>query len=74
MMIEKNENKIITATLADIYLQQGYIEKALEIYEKLVKKDPDNDFYRKRCAALKKELKERQRPGIFKKILTKKIW
>ncbi len=73
-MIDKNERKIITATLADIYLQQGYLEKAIEIYEKLSKKEPDNDFYRKRCAALKKELKEKQKPTIFKKILTKKVW
>lgn len=73
-MVEKNERKIITATLADIYLQQGYLEKAIEIYEKLTKRYPDNEFYRKRCAALKKELKEKQKPAILKKILTKKIW
>lgn len=73
-MVDKNERKIITATLADIYLQQGYLEKAIEIYEKLMKIYPENDFYKKRCSALKKELKERQKPGIFKKMLTKKIW
>jgi len=73
-MVDKNERRIITATLADIYLQQGYLEKAVEIYEKLSKNEPDNDFYRKRWAALKKELKEKQKPAIFKKILTKKIW
>lgn len=73
-MVEKNERKIITATLADIYLQQGYLEKAIEIYEKLAKAHPENDFYKKRCNALKNELKEKQKPGIFKKILTKKVW
>lgn len=69
-----DELKIITPTLANIYLEQGHIEKAIEIYEKLSKREPENDFYRKRCAALKKELKERHKTYSFKKILHKKLW
>ncbi|HOJ71448.1 MAG TPA: tetratricopeptide repeat protein [Syntrophorhabdaceae bacterium] len=69
-----DDKRIITATLADIYLQQGHLEKALEIYEKLVRKEPDNDFYKKRCHALRKELKEKYNTGSLRKILMKKIW
>ncbi|MBP8625868.1 MAG: tetratricopeptide repeat protein [Syntrophorhabdales bacterium] len=69
-----DEKRIITATLADIYLQQGHLEKALEIYERLVRREPDNEFYKKRCNALKKELKEKYNTYSLKKILMKKIW
>ncbi|HOV89870.1 MAG TPA: tetratricopeptide repeat protein [Syntrophorhabdaceae bacterium] len=69
-----DDKRIITATLADIYLEQGHLEKALEIYEKLVRKEPDNEFYKKRCNVLKKELKEKYNTHSIRKILMKKIW
>ncbi|MDD5009116.1 MAG: tetratricopeptide repeat protein [Syntrophorhabdaceae bacterium] len=65
---------IASPTLADIYLQQGHIEAAIDIYDKLVRKEPANDLYRKRLAALKKELKAKGKTTGFKKILKKKIW
>ncbi len=65
---------IASPTLADIYLQQGYIETAIGIYGELVRKEPSNDVYRKRLAALKKELKTKGKTTGFKKILKKKIW
>lgn len=69
-----SNSKILSATLADIYLQQGHIERAIEVYEKLFKREPENEFYRKRISALKRELKEKNKTPIFKKILTKKLW
>jgi pentatricopeptide repeat protein len=67
-------SKILSPTLADIYLQQGHIEKAIELYERLSKRDPENVFFKKRVSALKKELKERDKTQGFKRILTKKLW
>jgi hypothetical protein len=69
-----SKSKILSPTLADIYLEQGYMEKAIELYERLSKREPENDFYRKRIVALKKELKEHHSLPGFKRILKKKLW
>ncbi|MCX5813063.1 MAG: hypothetical protein NT178_11030 [Proteobacteria bacterium] len=69
-----SKSKILSPTLADIYLEQGYIEKAIELYERLFKREPENEFYRKRIIALKRELKERRSLPGFKRILRKKLW
>ncbi|MDR2018458.1 MAG: hypothetical protein LBQ00_06285 [Syntrophobacterales bacterium] len=66
-----DDKKIITATLADIYLDQGCIEKAIEIYEKLTRKDPGNSFYKMRLGSLKKDLKGKQKGSILKRLLKK---
>ena len=67
-------NGIVTATLADIYLEQGYLEKAVEIYEKLARREPENTFYKQRLSSLKKDLKEKQKGPAFKRLLKKKLW
>ena len=41
-----------TTTLAELYLQQGFTEKALEIYKTLLANDPDNGALRSRVAEL----------------------
>jgi pilus assembly protein FimV len=69
-----NNDKILSATLADIYLQQGHVERAIEIYTKLAKREPENDFFRKRLVAIKKDLKERSKPGSVRNLLKKKLW
>lgn len=62
---------IYSATLADLYLEQGYIEKAIEIYEFLVKREPKNEKYKKRLEYLKKNAEKR--PSILRELI-KKIW
>jgi hypothetical protein len=69
-----NDRKILSATLADIYLQQGYIEKAVEIYERLARRDPRNTFYRQRLESIKNDLKSKQQGPAFKRLLNKKLW
>ena len=69
-----SNSKIVSPTLADLYLQQGHIEMAIEVYETLSKREPDNAFFKKRVSALKRELKERDKAPVFKRILTKKLW
>lgn len=57
---------IASVTLADIYFQQGYIEQSIEIYKELTKKEPHNDFYKKRLSSMKKNLKAKQKASGFK--------
>ena len=68
------ERRILSSTLADIYLQQGYTEKAVEIYEMLAKRDPQNTFYRQRLSSIRKDVREKQKGSSFKRILSKKLW
>jgi|WetSurMetagenome_2_1015567.scaffolds.fasta_scaffold1104271_1 hypothetical protein len=69
-----DNRKIISATLADIYLEQGCLDKAIEMYEKLTRKEPENTFYKQRLSSLKKDLKEKQKGPAFKRLLKKKLW
>jgi pilus assembly protein FimV len=69
-----NGDKILSSTLAEIYLEQGHTEQAIEIYTKLAKREPENDFYKKRLSGIKKELKEKGKTGTFRGILKKKLW
>ncbi|MBU1741569.1 MAG: tetratricopeptide repeat protein [Proteobacteria bacterium] len=41
-----------TATLAELYHQQGHLERAAEVYRKLLAAEPDNEQYRGRLAEL----------------------
>ncbi|MBX3271310.1 MAG: hypothetical protein KF729_13680 [Sandaracinaceae bacterium] len=38
--------------MAELQLEQGYVERALAIFEALLAEDPENAFYRGRCAWL----------------------
>jgi hypothetical protein len=42
-----------TATLAEIYFQQGLLDKAVEIYQKVLRHHPDDQKSRERLAALR---------------------
>jgi len=69
------KNGIISATLAEIYLEQGYLEKAIAIYDQLLLKEPDNESYKAKLASLKKAFKEKNKankPSLFKRVLRNK--
>ena len=51
-------NKMVTPTLGEIYSAQGQYAKAIDVFETLIKKNPDNEFYVKKLAALKIKLDE----------------
>jgi hypothetical protein len=45
-----------TKTLAEIYLQQGHLQEAYEIYKTLAEKDPFDQEIQKRIEELKEKL------------------
>jgi tetratricopeptide (TPR) repeat protein len=69
-----NKDGILSATLADIYLEQGYLEKAIEIYDKLSKREPENDVYRQRLASLRRDLREKSKLSPFRRAIRHKLW
>ncbi|MDD5674504.1 MAG: tetratricopeptide repeat protein [Chitinivibrionales bacterium] len=44
---------VLTPTLADIYYQQGQVKLALQVYDRLLQADPDNEKLRNRIAQIK---------------------
>ena len=44
-----------TPTMAKIYIQQGYLGKAAEIYEYLLKQDPANETYQHALSEIEKQ-------------------
>uniref|UniRef100_C6E0S1 Tetratricopeptide TPR_2 repeat protein n=1 Tax=Geobacter sp. (strain M21) TaxID=443144 RepID=C6E0S1_GEOSM len=54
---------LTTATLAELYVSQGFIEKALGIYRELITAHPANSQYRLRCAELQEMLELQQMPA-----------
>ncbi|ACH38575.1 TPR domain protein [Citrifermentans bemidjiense Bem] len=53
---------LTTATLAELYVSQGFVEKALGIYRELITAHPSNSQYRLRCAELQEMLELQQMP------------
>jgi len=48
------DDSLNTRTLADIYMEQGVYDKALDIYTELAKKNPDNEEIKSRLEEVKK--------------------
>ncbi len=59
--IERLESEfagIETPTLAEIYHKQGLLEKALEVYKRLLEKIPESEEYKARIERIKREMEE----------------
>lgn len=48
--------RIMTKTMAEICLQQGYLQEALEIFTYLAKKDPNDLVIQRRLQELREKL------------------
>ncbi|MEJ2200414.1 MAG: tetratricopeptide repeat protein [Desulfuromonadaceae bacterium] len=53
---------ISTVTIAEIYVRQGFPEKALKVYRDLLRADPLNEYLREKLIQLKNELDEAKAP------------
>ena len=53
------DDSLNTRTLADIYMEQGVYNKALEIYSDLAKKNPDNAEIKSRLEEVQKLCREK---------------
>jgi predicted Zn-dependent protease len=47
---------IPTDTLAEIYITQGHLDRALEVYQDILAKDPENAAVREKCESLKNRI------------------
>jgi predicted Zn-dependent protease len=61
--------KILTSTLAEIYIRQGHLDKAKEVYAKLLYRDSENVLYRGRVTLLEHATPERKRLRMLTRLL-----
>jgi tetratricopeptide (TPR) repeat protein len=54
---------IATPTLAEIYLEQGQVEEAIDTYEKIVARSPDDEQSALRLKEIKDQVNAEQTPG-----------
>jgi len=55
---EKPKDKFVTPTLGEIYAAQGQYAKAINVFEMLLKKNPENEWYRTKLDYLRKRQAE----------------
>ncbi len=63
--------RILSTTLAEIYMRQGHFDKAREVYERLLSKDAANSFYRRRLTLLSTETPDTKRLRALSRLLRK---
>jgi pentatricopeptide repeat protein len=61
--------RILTSTLAEIYIRQGHLDKAKEVYEKLLSRDSGNVLYRGRVSLLENDTPDRKRLRTLTRLL-----
>ncbi len=59
------KGQIITKTLAELYLQQGHLREALEIYQRLAEEKPFDPEIQKKVEELKNQLHPPPSPDFF---------
>jgi len=55
---EKPKEKFVTPTLGEIYAAQGQYAKAISVFELLLKKNPENEWYKTKLEYLRKKNQE----------------
>lgn len=55
---ESGSDPLSTATIAELYIEQGFMKKALKIYRDLLDANPDNEELRQRIVDLKHSIDE----------------
>ncbi len=57
-------DRLTTKTLAEIYLQQGHLQEAYEIYKTLAERDPFDAEIEKKLEELREKLKDLSSSGF----------
>jgi hypothetical protein len=65
---EASQPPIPTDTLADIYLKQGHLDRALGVYQDILDKDPQNAGVKEKYEALRKRIDKVQKAEAGKKV------
>jgi tetratricopeptide (TPR) repeat protein len=60
--LERVSAPISTATIAEIYIRQGFPEKALKVYRDLLRADPLNEYLREKLVQLKTQIDSGEQP------------
>ena len=63
--------RVLSSTLAEMYMRQGHFDKAKEVYEKLLLKDGENVLYRGRLSLLSGGSPGAKRLKLLSRILRK---
>lgn len=61
--VEEQEAPIVTATVADLYVRQGHLQRAREVYQELLAAHPEDDSLRLRLAAVDEQLAAAEASG-----------
>lgn len=61
--------RILSSTLAELYIKQGHYDRAQEVYEQLLANDGNNIFYRSRLALLRKDTPNKDRLRLLTRLL-----
>jgi len=56
--LESEFEGIETPTLAEIYCKQGLLDKAMEVYNRLLEKDPQNEEYKAKVEEIREQMEE----------------
>jgi pentatricopeptide repeat protein len=63
--------RVLSATLAEIYMRQGHFEKARDVYRQLLAREADNSVYRSRLALLVSDSPGRRKLRLLTRLLKK---
>jgi pentatricopeptide repeat protein len=63
--------RVLSATLAEIYMRQGHFEKARDVYRQLLAREADNSVYRSRLALLVSDSPGRRKLHLLTRLLKK---
>ncbi len=71
-----NQTEFYTKTMANVYAEQGYFAKAVEIYRYLLKHDPESRELNDLLSGVEKKLNEKERKDreILEKLFGKWIY
>ena len=59
---------IQTDTLADIYIKQGHLDRALSVYQEILNREPENATAREKYESLKKSMEKAVKAEALKKV------